>query len=322
MTNDFNSPWTLSVRGFFSIISLLWEIPLSFFSFFFYKLNRYLISRLYRRFLSSSVKRSTTWRLLDRNTLLMPISLPVLMTTGPRWNTHALIGTLGPLKVSRSVSLCTSMCMNSASSWTGVIYRFPDFHTVSQFSSLSDPASQDWSSIALPPGRYVLGIRYYGLSATPQMPHVCVDDSFMIDGVNTPLETNQVYADLIDRSGFYYHCLHYYIFNLLRFRSLFSPSFVRREFLPVGDPDTLFCYGIIQKRHCLQVSLNAELFAGYRVFLTVYNRASLPFLSIELNSEHWQSGSLPFDGFYLFRIRPLKLGLPSVGPDDVQVSLK
>lgn len=321
MTNSLNSSRSSSVERFITIISLLWEIPLSFISFFFYKLNRYLVSRLYRRFLASSEKRSRTWRLLDRGTLLMPISLPVLMTTGPRWNTHALIGTLGPLAVSRTISLCTSTCKNSASSWTGVIYRFPDFHTVSQFSSLSDHASLDWSSIVLPPGRYVLGIRYYGLSAAPEMPQVCVDDSFTIDGVNTPLDTNQVYADLIDRSGFYYHCLHYYIFNLLRFRSFFSPPFVRREFLPVGDPDTTFRYGIIKKGHRLTVSLSPSLFSGYRVFLTAYNRASLPFLSVEVKNELWLSECLPFDGFYLFRIRPLSVGLPPIEPDDLQVSL-
>lgn len=321
MSNYFKFPRSSSVEGFLRIISLLWEIPLSLISFIFYKFNRYLISRLYRRFLASSANRSTTWRLLDRATLLMPISLPVLMTTGPRWNTHALIGTLGPLTVSRNISLCTSTCMNSASSWTGVIYRFPDFNTVSQFSSLSDHASHEWSSIVLPEGRYVLGIRYYGLSAKPEMPKVCVDDSLSIDGVKTPLDTNQVYANLIERSSFYYYFLHYYIFNLLRFRSLFAPSFVKREFLPVGDPDTTFRYGIIKKGRCLKVILSPSLFSGHRVFLTVYNRASLPFLSIEVKEKIWFSESLPFDGFYLFRIRPLSVGLPSVESNDLQVSL-
>ena len=80
-------------------IDLLWELPLALLSFGFYRANRLLISRLYRRFQSRLGSRATRWRLLNRTTLAMPISLPVLMTTGPRWNTHALIGTLGPLNV-------------------------------------------------------------------------------------------------------------------------------------------------------------------------------------------------------------------------------
>lgn len=264
--NQFKSYKSFSFKGICASAYLALEIPLSILSFFFYKINRYFISRLYRRFLARSSTRSTTWRLLDRSTMEMPISLPVLMTTGPRWNTHALIGTIGPLNVSKSVAIRTSVCMQSADSWTGVVYRFPEFATVSQFSSLNEHAGNDWSSISLSPGRYILGIRYYGLSSQPRMPAVCVDDSITINGIETPINANQVYENLIDRSSFYYFCLHYYVYTLLRFRSLLPEAFVRREFLPVGDPDTVFRFGIIKARHYLNVCLRPELLSGYRCF--------------------------------------------------------
>lgn len=303
------NPLTSSKQFF--CLDLLWELPLALLSFCFYRVNRLLISRLYRRFQSRLGSRATNWRLLNRETLNMPISLPVLMTTGPRWNTHALIGTLGPLKVSQSLSIRTSICLLSAASWTAVIYRFPDFLTVTQFSSLTVDSEKEWSNLLLPQGRYILGIRYYGLLSSPKMPDVRVDGLLTTRSIDTPSNTNEIYADLDKRTNPYYLALHFYIFTLLRLRKIFSQSFVHSELLPVGDPDTEFRYGLILAFHRLVVRMSSSCLNGRRVFLTVYNRASLPVLSEEIKDLNWTSSSFSADGFYLFRFRPLR---PDVYP--------
>ena len=316
-----NSNRSFTFRDIYFSIDLIWEVPLSILSFFFYRLNRLLISRLYRNFLARSSARSITWRLLDRSTLEMPISLPVLMTTGPRWNTHALIGTIGPLKISRNVSIRSSACIKSADSWTGVIYSFPDFSTISQFSSSNINSDDDWSSISLQPGLYILGLRYYGLSSSPRMPDVCLGDSEIIDGIDIPLDSNEVYNELESRSNFYYLFLHYYIYTLLRLRGLLPESFVRKEFLPVGDPDTVFRFGLLKASYSLHVETTACLLEGYRVFFTGYNRASMPFSSEEITATDWDLVPPKSDGFYLFRIRPRSSNLPEITHNDLRISL-
>jgi len=303
-------------------LDLVWELPLALLSFGFYRVNRLVISRLYRRFQARLGSRATTWRLLNRETLALPISLPVLMTTGPRWNTHAVIGTLGPLAVSKTLSVRTSTCRESAASWTAVIYRFPDFLTVTQFSSLTSDSRSDWSELELPVGRYILGIRYYGLFGQPLMPEVQVDGVPTTASIETPSNANEVYADLECRTNLYYRALHQYIYPLLRLRSFFPAAFVRSEFLPVGDPDTVFRYDLVRARHRLTVRLSPELLDGHRVFLTAYNRSSLPVLSEEISSTGWSSPRFRRDGFYLFRIRPLRPGLDPIGDTDFHVSLE
>jgi hypothetical protein len=303
-------------------IDLLWELPLALLSVGFYRANRLLISRLYRRFQSRLGSRATRWRLLNRATLAMPISLPVLMTTGPRWNTHALIGTLGPLNVEESLSIRTSTCLRSAASWTAVVYRFPDFFTLTQLSSLAADAREDWSRVDLPSGRYILGIRYYGLADQPQMPEVRVDGLLTTESADTPSTTNEVYADLDRRTNPYYHFLHFYIFTLLRLRELFSPQLVRSEFLPVGDPDTEFRYGLVLARHRLVLQMTPGALAGRRIFFTAYNRASLPVLSEEITEPGWTSPCFSADGYYLFRIRPLRPGVEPMAEEEFNLVLE
>ena len=298
---------------------LFWEVPLGLLSFAFYRLNRAVISRLYRLYLGRSQARALTWRLLDGDTLAIPISLPVLMTTGPRWNTHGFIGTLGPFPVSGTLAIRTATARASASSWTAVVYRFPDFHTCTQFSSIStDPAAQ-WSEIPLPAGRYTLGIRYYGLRSGARMPEVRRDGEEPLDGVPVPADSNAFYGDLASRSSTYYRALHHYIHPLLRLRSILPAALVRREFLPVGDPDTLFRYDWVSSGSRLQIRLRPERLEDHWIFLTVYNRASLPVLSEEITSAEWCSPPLTVDGFYLFRIRPRQAGVQPFEEDDLQV---
>ncbi|MCM1983812.1 DUF6208 family protein [Lyngbya confervoides] len=298
---------------------LLWEMPLAMASWIFFHLNKWIIGVAYQQYLQRNSKRATTWRVLSQDTLAIPITLPVLMTKGPRWNTHGVIGTLGPFALQQQITLEVGTARRSAQSWTMVIYRYPDFKTVTQLSWLQPLDSQDVATLDLPAGRYSLGIRYYGLRPEAAMPGLILDGQHPIEGVAVPADPNQVYQSLHQRTNLYYRALHYYIYPMLRLRSYLPQAWVQREYLPVGDPDTTFLYDFVEAGDQLQVEVQPDLLPHYWVYLTGYNRASLPVLSQEITASTVTS---PFDqrGFYLVRIRPKRSRVPDLQPQDIQIS--
>ena len=72
----------------------------------------------------------------------------VLMTKAPRWNTHAIIGTLGPFMVENDLSLEVASANNSAKSWFAIFYSFPNYDTIDTIASKVDNQEQ-WQSIKL-----------------------------------------------------------------------------------------------------------------------------------------------------------------------------
>lgn len=305
-------------------LDLLWEIPLAMLSWLFFKLNKLIIGGLYAIYLHRQSQRASTWRILSAETLRIPISLPVLMTKGPRWNTHAIIGTLGPFRVTQDCWVERSRVEASAQSWTIVVYDYPAYATVTQISSL-DPAPAHssehpgWQVIALPPGMYSLGVRYYEVVGQPRMPAVKLSPDSEIPAAVAPSVPNQVYDTLAERGNFYYLALHAYIFTLLRLRPWLSDHWVRREYLPVGNPDTLFRYGYIRRGQLLTLEVEPNMLEDYWLYLTVYNRASLPIISTNLQNPSYCSEPLPSDGFYLLRIRPKTAEIASQGEPEIRI---
>ncbi len=303
--------------------TLLWEVPLSVLSWLFFKLNKRLIGFLYQKYLDRNLDREVTWRILSQATIDIPIGLPVLMTKGPRWNTHGYIGTLGPFRVDSILAVETAIAQKSAASWTVVVYRYPDFKTWTQLSWLKSEHQQDWTEISLPKGRYSLGIRYYGLQDdglqnSAQMPTIKIDRERVIPGTAIAPDANQFYQTLSARTNVYYRALHFYIFTLLRLREQLSKDWVRREYLPVGDPDTTFFYDYFLKGDALKIQINPERLRDYSVYLSVYNRASLPIFSEVVAAPDYRTPELSCDGFYLFRVRPKSANTASFENQDLE----
>lgn len=326
---------------------LLWEIPLALLSWGFFHLNKAVIARLYQAVLDRQVERRRRWQVLSAESLRRPLSLPVLLTKGPRWNTHATIGTLGPLAVRQQLAIDTAEASRSAEAWSVVVYRYPDFATFRELGSLDTPAGKGPTVLALPEGRYVLGVRYYGLSATPRLPAVWLDGAERAGGpageassgpgsevaggpgseaadarvASEPLphDANRVYDTLAERTNPYYRALHHYVHTMLRLRSWLPAARVRREFLPVGDPLTEFRYGWFTAGARLEVVCAERLLRDYRVLLSVYNRASLPVHSCVLQVCITTTPQLEQAGFYLFRLRPRRLGLPTCEEQELVV---
>jgi hypothetical protein len=308
---------------------LLWEVPLGLLSWAFFHLNKALIAVAYQRYLDRQAERGSTWRILSEETLRIPVSLPVLLTKGPRWNTHAAIGTLGPLAVRRTLAVETGQACRSAAAWSVVIYRYPDFATWREIGSLDEDADRDWTVLDLPPGRYSLGVRYYDLQPGAAMPAVRVDTPETVPADTVPADTvpaepvppgvNAMYADLAARTTPYHRVLHHYVHTMLRLRRWLPAGFVRREYLPVGDPCTDFRYDWFPARTQLRLHLAPRLAEDFRLYLSVYNRASLPVHSCELGAGEAVTPVFPAAGFYLIRLRPRRRQTPPCREEELTV---
>lgn len=285
-------------------LALLWEIPLALLSFVFYKVMKLIIGNLFIVYLAIAKSKASQWRILSQETIDSPLSLPVLMTKGPRWNTHAVIGTLGPFTVKDTISLDIETANNSSLSWIAVVYSFPGYKTITSIESDKINTDNKWYELKLKPGKYSLGVRYYNRLDSISYPAVKIDDRLFVDSCNVPSNVNDYYHSLIERKNWFYSSLHYYIFTILKLRNWLPESFVRKEYLPVGAPDTYFIYNYLTEKQALKIDIDTSIVNNFDIYFTLYDRSSLPLSWYVIKSEQYSHPSPHKNGFYLLRIRP------------------
>ncbi|MEG3435689.1 DUF6208 family protein [Pannus brasiliensis CCIBt3594] len=284
------------------------EIPLAVLSFLFYKGMKFLIGNLYTLYLIKDREKASRWRILSEETLRSPLSVPVLMTKGPRWNTHAIIGTLGPFAVRESIAVHLPTLKNSAKSWILVIYSFPDYETITNLDSNQIDSLEEWIEIPLKSGRYSIGLRYYDRTPPIVFPEVKIDGSPLAEVITVSENINDFCRDLIRRKNGFYLALHYYIYTILKYRESLGEDFVRREYLPVGAPDTEFIYDRLDGGQVLELEIEPSILEDYYVFLTLYDRSSLPVASGRVTEGEYCSERMENNGYYLIRLRPRSSG--------------
>jgi hypothetical protein len=270
-------------------VALLWRLPLAAISMVFYKTSGTLFRAAMQRHNKKHPETVRQWRVLSGEMMKMPIALPAVMTTGPRWNTHAIVATAGPLAVTRSLAIDPSCALRSARSWSVVVCTFPGMKTVTHVGSASlegNDESGRLPAIELGPGSYWLALRYYHWSGDPELPSVRVDGSDFVPSVHVSPAGNDFYKELPSRSGFVYLAMHYHMWVLLRYRELFPPAFVTRQYLPLGNPDTEFYFGCADSNESIHIDVQPAVYSTHNVFLTVYSRASFPVLSKQIIREH------------------------------------
>ncbi|MGF1481663.1 MAG: DUF6208 family protein [Cyanophyceae cyanobacterium] len=277
-----------------------WEIPLALLSFLFNKVVKFFIGVVYTLYLAFNQQRAHQWQVLSEETLKKPLSLPVLMTKAPRWNTHAIIGTLGPFRVQTTISLDGETANQSAQSWIAIFYSFPGYQTIASLES-KHVAQDGWVSVNLRPGQYTIGLRYYSWYQSVRLPAIKADGQTVAAACEIDPQINQFYHSLSDKKNWFYLGLHTYIFTLLKANWLPAPL-VKREYLPVGATDTKFFYGYLHKNDTLQVNVYPQLLSSYDIYLTLYDRSSLPVSWCQLESEQ-TAQAIHTDGSYLFRLR-------------------
>lgn len=282
------------------------EVPLAIFSFGFYKVNKFVIGNLYTLYLGVNKRNAKEWRIIGETSLKKFLSLPVLMTKAPRWNTHAIIGTLGPLSVDKELTIDLEMIRQSTESWVGCIYDFPGYRTMLNFTQLTDNPNQKDLNIPLPQGKYTVGLRYYQPKENPQFPTVKTDLDLTVTPLNVSPQNNDFYQILAQKTNLYFYLLHYYIFTVFKFRNILPAAFVKGEFLPVGATDTQFFYGALEATESLEIVIKESWQTAFDFYLTFYNRASFPLQWQKVTGNtHWDP--LGEKGYYLIRMRPRTL---------------
>ena len=282
---------------------LLWEIPLALLSFVFNKVMKFIIGNLFTVYLAVNKKKASQWRVLSKKMIDAPLVLPVMMTKGPRWNTHAVIGTLGPFMVKETIAIDVKRANQSSGSWIVAIYNFPDYKTITSIES-EKIASEDWYTVKLKPGKYSLGVRYYNRASEIAYPAIKVDDRPFVEPNAVPNDINSYYHDLIDYKNWFYSSLHYYIFTILKLRNYLPESFVRREYLPMGAPATHFAYNCLDSQQSLKIEIEPKIIEQFDIYFTLYDRSSFPLSWCIITDLEYVLPPQQRQGYFLLRIRP------------------
>ncbi len=282
--------------------SILWELWLATLSFVFFKSVKFLIRRLLSVYYVVAKSQAFQCKFISAQLLKMPGALPMIMTTGPRWNTHAIVVTAGPIVLKQSLTVHVAAAERSARVWTLVVCTFPGYQTVTTIGSLNAPFGGPSAEIPLSPGKYWIALRYYHWSESVELPALTVDGVEVIHSTRVPSDLNDFYYTLAGRSNLFYLCLHYYVFVLLRYRRYFPAAFVEREFLPLPNPETHFYFGALQTGERLSMQLDPSLLISYDIYLTIYNRASFPVVWFQVTNREFATAESIANCVYLVRI--------------------
>lgn len=283
-------------------VRLAWQVPLAIGSYLFFKVTRFILRRLATLHFAVLRRDAKCWQIFSEEFLGRPLVLPAVMVEGPRWNTHALIVRAGPLKVERSIEIHLPTAFRSASSWTVVVYRFPGHRTVESIGSVDVSPDDEWCSLAVEPGRYALVLRYYDWNAAAALPEVRVDGRAALASIPVPADANEFYHRLRQRRNLFYRMLHYYVYVLLEHGDRLPHRLVEKEYLPVGNPQTRFAYGIVPRGRRLVVAADSTLLAAGDIYLTLYDRASFPVEWDRLVEPEHSTGPFDQDCMYLVRV--------------------
>lgn len=289
------------------VLLLLFELPLALLSLALFKVVQFIMRRLsnwhYRRRKAEAFR----WNPLSAQTFRNPLALPLLMTSAPRWNPHAIIATLGPLPVQEKLTVDVRMARQSAASWSIVVYTFPGFRTVTSLDSIS--FRDDEATLVLGPGRYWIGLRYYRWSREIVLPAMHIDGNSAVDALPLSGDVNEFYQELSKRRSWWYVVLHYHAWVALRWKKWLPRRFVERVFLPVGNPGTNFYSGILRKGERLRIEGMEALSGAVDIYLTLYNRGSFPVLWEQLQETCHLTGAMPGPRMYLVRVHPHSEGI-------------
>lgn len=272
------------------------EILLAFLSFLFYKMVRFCLQQIVRLHPATNRQQAEEWRVLNGRVLESSFILPVLTTSAPRWNTHALIAIAGPWHVNESICLRLDTAVKATKTWT--VNVSPGHHIV---ANVSIPDTETDSLLTLDPGEYRVTLRYYNWTVPLELPTVEIDGVEVVPASALPVNSNDFYHQLSSKSNFFYLALHYYVGTLLRYQNRLPKSFVEREFLPVGNPDTEFYYGFLPGGQSLNMQLDASLKA-YTCYLTLFNRASFPVFWTTVDAGEYTTSPIEEDSLYLIRV--------------------
>ena len=295
----------------------LWEVPFALVSFLFYKIMRVIMRLLIVLNSKRKGPLGYVWAVVSAEPFRMKLALPAIMTTAPRWNTHAIIGGVGPFQVRESIRINTATLQESAGSWTVVVHSFPWQKLAGMAGSVDGPFPDRWITISLAPGTYNLVTRLYKRSSQIALPEIEIDGKPAIPSRPVDPNTNDFYKDLPARRGFFYLCLHFYIYTFLR---LGVPKWlIEPELLPMGNPETQFKYGAVKRGEGLRFQIPAAVLTQQDIYFTLYTRDSFPSRSFPITAESLTMEPVAESGFYLVRLHRKAPGCQRIDLEQVRI---
>ncbi|VAW80209.1 hypothetical protein MNBD_GAMMA12-2520 [hydrothermal vent metagenome] len=301
-------------------VSFILELPLAILSYLFYAIMRLLISITIRFFLLLKRKQAQAWTPLSKRVINNAIMLSAYMTRAPRWNTHAIVASAGPFKVKHTISVCVAEANLATDSWSIVIFKVPRQSIVRLGSSSIDQKIQ-WQETKVEPGEYMLGLRYYQVHSDIRLPAIKIDDSINIDPTPVAENNNHFYQQLKTKRSLLYYMMHYYVYVLLKYRTVFPKSWVRSEYLPAGDPANGFMFGAIQKNQTINLALTEALLKDYDIYYTLYSKSSFPRQWGSVNTHQFQISDIKENGTYLIRCKPKNAMTQKFNYHDICVTI-
>lgn len=292
------------------MLSAIWNLGLGALSWVWSELIRRFLRWALNQRLKKKPELARSWRTISKEMIQQPGAMASLLTTAPRWNPHAVIATTGPISVQKEISIDREVCHASAGEWTVVVCRFGDHQVVETFHH-SNAKTDQAQSLRLPAGDYQLFLRYYHRKDSARFPSIYSDGQKVCSEIEVDPDTQQFYPDLIRRDKWFYRTLNFYVFPALKYLRHLTPEWVDRRYLPLGNPETQFLYGYFEKNEELCLEVDSEILNQNFIYITLYNRSSLPWVWEEITETKWKSGKTDFQGFYLVRVNARSSELPS-----------
>ena len=297
---------------------MIWEVPLALPSFaLFHALRRVLALAAKGRARSTRANPSAQWGTMSATKLKR--QLPVIMLVGPRWNTHAALGSMGPTRVERRLVLDVESASRSADQWSCALTRMD--RTVARTIGNGDLTNGEKEIVLdVEPDTYVLTMRYYGTRPGAAFPELTLDDGTTVPALEVPQDSLDVYERVRGFSGAFYAALAWYIYPMLRLRRWLSERFVTGEVLPFGNPQTTFLFDAVERGERLRIEVPESVLATHKVMFTAYNRASFPTSWFSVASPTTETEPMARQGFWLMRLHPLGPGAPHIPADQIRVT--
>jgi hypothetical protein len=237
-----------------------------------------------------------------------PLFFHYVMFQAPRWNCHALIGVLPTFKVERHIRVDLAAARRAAPAWTLVLYvGSDDTRTVAALGPDLETDADGFYRLALEPGAYRLGARYYEARPEAVWPEIRIDEHGVIPArpVGQEAQAYQNYlAGLRGRDSWFYRLVHHHLFAALAASDLLTPE-LDRLVLPVGNPGTRFHYGLLPEDSSLRISLQPDWQQNALAYLIILNRASLPLYWCRIEGDGLLSPRFAEPTLYLVRLQAL-----------------
>ena len=296
------------MRRAWSLVRIPFQIVTLFSSYCFVYTMRRILRKINKDgFMLLGKHKSLSWQSWSQ-TQAQTWGLPYVMIVAPRWNPHSVQHYMGPIQVSGEISIQVETARKSAKQW--IISLYEHGREVNTLTSMKCTNHNPWHSVTLAPGKYAIFLRYYDWDKNGECPAVKIDNEIQVPScpIEPEIDSYEKFMSNLKhrRNGFYWF-LHSHVYSSLQWHKYLPTKFVRKAYLPFGNPGTIFYYGLLERGEILQIDYPPSFFGKASVYLVILDTCSFPIFWLTLSQNRFISDEIPRDGSYLVRIIYYKL---------------